>query len=71
MNMKDNRPARIRGISPYSFRSEEWADIVGVRISAPGGLVPRAVFECRYADGVIDYIAISDTANYEIENSRK
>ncbi len=73
-NCEDQRPvdcvvmcdAMIRGTSPYSFRSGEWAHIVGVKMSTPHGLATRAVYQCLYYDGVTDYIPVSDTVNYEI-----
>lgn len=61
-----SRPARIRGTHHYAFRSGEWADIIGVRICTPDSLSERPAYECRYQDGKIDYIAISDSPNYEI-----
>lgn len=61
-----SRPARIRGTHPYSFRSGEWAEIVGERMFTPHGMSERPVYECRFDDGVIDYIAISDAPHYEI-----
>lgn len=59
--------ARIKGTNPYSFRTGEWANIIGVKIFTPEGCVPRACFECVYDDGVVDYVAISDLKNYVIE----
>lgn len=58
--------AWIRGTNPYSFRPDEWALIIGVKVSTPEGLKPRAGFEVVYSDGFTDDIAISDTDNYEI-----
>jgi hypothetical protein len=56
----------IRGVHPYSFRSGEWASIVGVEVLAPVELKPRVVYCCEYSDGFVDYISVSDSANYEI-----
>lgn len=60
-------PARIRGIHHYSFRSGEWAEIIGVRVDTPEGLDARPAFLCRYEDGAFDHIPIIDSYNYEIE----
>lgn len=62
----NKKHARIKGTNPYSFRPGEWALIIGVKVSTPEGLKPRAGFEVIYSDGFIDDIAISDTDNYEI-----
>ena len=62
-----NNPAQIRGINIHSFRTDEWADLIGVRMVEPVGLAPRPAFECRYSDGYIDYIAISNVNEYEIK----
>lgn len=59
-------PARIRGTHHHSFKRNEWADILGVRMCTPFGYDIRAAFECRYKDGSVDYIPISDAPNYEI-----
>ena len=60
------RNARIRGTHPCSFRSGEWAEILGARVCKPLWMDERIAFECRYPDGVLDYIAVSDSDNYEI-----
>lgn len=60
--------ARIRGTSPYSYRSGEFANITGVVMCTPKGLQERACFVCEYDDGFIDYIPIDDRENYEISN---
>ena len=66
MNVQ-RRDAKIRGTHPHSFRSGEWADIIGVKVFAPQGLSLRVGYQCLYDDGFIDYIPISDASNYEIE----
>jgi len=48
-----------------SFRINEWAEIVGVKILTPEKLPPRMVFEVRFEDGFIDYTAISDSSSYK------
>lgn len=60
--------ARIRGTSPYSYRSGDFAKITGVVICTPKDLQERACFVCEYDDGFIDYIPIDDRENYEISN---
>ena len=61
-----SRTLRIKGTHPYSFRSGEWADIDGAVMSKPEGLEERPVFVCRFEDGTVDYIAVSDDINYEL-----
>lgn len=46
-----------RETHPYSFRSGEWASIVGM----------KQCFIVEYADGVRDYVAIIDVENYELK----
>jgi hypothetical protein len=59
--------AKIRGTNHHSFRSGEWARIIGVSFVAPEGMDFRPAFVAQYEDGKIDYIAFSDHANYEVE----
>ena len=58
---------RIRGVHPYSFRSGEWATVVGVAKCSdnrfPEG---RQCYKVRFDDGVIDYWLISEISkSYE------
>lgn len=62
-----NNPAQIRCIHRHGFRAGDWADLIGVRMVEPGGLPARPAFECRYSDGYIDYIAVSNVDEYEIK----
>lgn len=62
-------PAFIRGTHHYSFRSGEWAKIVGVVVVSNGG-TPRPAFAVEYIDGVQDFIVVSDDRNYEISARR-
>jgi hypothetical protein len=59
-------PARIRGTHHHSFRSGEWADIIGVRMAFLEIAPPRPCFLVQFEDGKTDLIAICDSANYEI-----
>jgi len=57
-------PTHIRGTHPYSFRTGEWARIVGIEIrNLRSG--PRHVFKAVYDDDAKDTVAICDSANYE------
>lgn len=58
--------AKIRGTSPYSYRAGEWALITGVKVCTPEGLGSRVAFECKYADGFVDYIPVRDESSYEL-----
>jgi hypothetical protein len=58
---------KIRGTSPYSYRTGEWAIITGVKTCTPDGLESRIVFVCKYDDGFIDYIPLHDKSNYEFD----
>jgi len=61
-----SRPLFIRGTSPYSFRSGEWAVIIDTQNRTPDGLPERPVYILKYSDGMEDSIPISDTENYEL-----
>ena len=61
-----SRAAKIKGTHHHSFRHGEWAHIIGVKICKIEGLEPRPCYQCLYDDGLVDYIAISDSPNYEI-----
>lgn len=56
-------PAFYVGVHPYSFRSGEHAEIIGVRMVRTKHSF-RACFMLLYADGMIDYSAIEDEKNY-------
>ena len=58
--------AKIRGTHPYSFRSGEWAEILTIQMTVLESGEARAVFKCVYNDGVVDYIAMLDSGNYEL-----
>ena len=59
-------PSQIRGTHVYSFRSGEWADIIGVDIiEMRSG--PRPCFRAIYDDGHIDTVAMCDFDNYEVK----
>lgn len=60
-------PAMIRGIHPYSFRSGEWATIVGLVMCGkdyPGG---RLNYMVMFDDGKVDYWPVCDESNHEIK----
>ena len=60
-------PAMIRGIHPYSFRSGEWATIVGLVVCGkdyPGG---RLNYMVMFDDGKVDYWPVCDESNHEIK----
>lgn len=61
-------PARIRGTNQHSFRSGEWARIIGVVFVTPDGLDARPAFVAQYGDGAVDYIAFNDHGNYEVDS---
>ncbi|GEM_PF-4464522 len=61
-----SRTLRIRGTHSYSFRSGEWAEIIGTQMRKPVNLPERPVYIVEYEDGFIDYIAISDIEHYEL-----
>ena len=57
----------IKGTHPYSYKTEEWALITGVKVMTTDNCCSRPVFECQYKDGFVNYIPISDIDNYEIK----
>ena len=57
---------KIKGTHMHSFRSGEWATIIGVNRCEIKGLPDRSAYKCLYDDGMVDYIAISDDLNYEL-----
>lgn len=63
-----SRPAMYRGGRPYSFRSGESAEIIGVRmVERAAGFVPahfRPCFVLLYSDGMIDFSPIESTGDY-------
>ena len=57
------KPAYYTGVHPYSFRSGEYAEIIGIRMfNHRYGW--RPYFMLLYHDGTIDYSPIEDTNNY-------
>ena len=52
------RQCFIRGMHPYHFRSEEWAEIVGVIMARC-----RPCYHVRFKDGKEDYWPMDDPAN--------
>lgn len=58
--------AKIKVTHHQSFRPNEWATIIGVKVNTPKGLGQRPCYQCLYDDGQVDYIAIEDSMNYEI-----
>ena len=59
--------ARIRGAHHYSYRSGEWALVVGVVFVTPNPrLEPRPAYLVQYVDGRTDHIALYDRENYEL-----
>jgi len=69
--MDDNKTkrqvAKIRGIHPYSFRTGEWATIIGALLCTPVGLEPRMCYKCLYPDGVIDYVPVDEPGEIEAQ----
>lgn len=54
-------PLTITGHHPYAFRCGEPAKIIGVVMVDPENhLSPRPCFHVRFADGVEDWIPLSD-----------
>lgn len=53
-----------RGISPYSFKSNEWGLVIGT------SFVERWCFVIQYDDGTIDYSPIIDAVNYELREDK-
>ena len=59
--------AKIRGTHQYSFRSGQWANVIGVCFIVPNpNLDSRLAYIAQYPDGEIDYIPVCDSSNYEI-----
>lgn len=63
--------AQLRGGHRYSFRRDEWADIIGIVMGTPdskiGALEPRLCYCVRFADGLVDYIPVyGDQMNLEL-----
>lgn len=58
------------GTHRYSFRPDQPAEIVGVKMVRPDrlGAEPRPCFELRWPDGFIDYSPIDDPGTYRIES---
>lgn len=55
------------GVSNWSFRPNQPAEIVGVKMCVPTGLiVKRPCFEVRYEDGTVDFCAIDDPSAYKL-----
>lgn len=57
----------IRGTHLHSFRTGQWARVLGAVWTTPGpGLVGRAAWVAGYPDGTVDYVALQDRENYEL-----
>ena len=63
------------GIHRYSYRAGEPAKIIGVGMCTPdpdsdpvfeGEEGPRLGYHVKYSDGIKDWVAVIDTANYKI-----
>lgn len=50
-----------RGTHQYSFRTGEWAIVIGMSFDR------RQCFIVEYPDGFRDYVAIIDVNNYELK----
>lgn len=50
-----------RGTHNYSFKSGEWARVIGTAFKN------RMCFVVEYQDGTIDYTPIIDNKNYELK----
>lgn len=50
-----------KGTHPYSFRTGEWARVIGTIFK------DRVCFVLEYYDGALDYAAVIDTKNYELK----
>ena len=66
INTTEYNCTKIRGTHAYSFRTGEWAKILTVKIVMLENGEARAVFQCIYDDGTVDYIAMLDSDNYEL-----
>lgn len=59
--------AKIRGTHHYSYRSGEWAMVMGVVFVQPDPrLETRPAYLVQYEDGKTDHIALYDRENYEL-----
>lgn len=59
--------AYIIGTHPYSFRSGEPAEIIGVKLVTPSSDIKcRLCYEIEFSDGFKDSIAVEDASNYTI-----
>lgn len=49
---------QARFTNSYSFRSGEWADVVGIVLVTPDTGGPRLCYHLRYEDGTCDYTPV-------------
>lgn len=54
------------GIHRYSFRAGEPAEIIGLKMATPDNMLPRLCYQIQFGDGAIDYVACSDSLNFDI-----
>ena len=55
------------GTHPYSFRSGQPAEVVGVNMVDPAGKGDwRPCFHVRFPDGVEDFCPVLETQHYEL-----
>ncbi len=55
------------GVHNWSFRPNQPAEIVGVKMVVPTGLtIRRPCFEVRYEDGIVDFCPINADHAYKL-----
>jgi len=70
LNAEENsgfKRVKIKGTNHNSFRVGEWALITNIVMGHTEGLEKRLCYECLFDDGVVDFTAVHDKANYEIK----
>ena len=57
---------KIRGVDQPSFRYRQWATIISIKL-----MEDMPSYKCIYADGMINYVPIIESRNYEIAEISK
>lgn len=65
MNKMKVSAAQVKPCSPYSFRADQWATVIGVVIVVPEGKEARLCYHLMYADGVCDYYPLSEPCDFK------
>lgn len=63
-------PAYLTNTHHHCFRPHVEARIIGVYFAKPANLDERLVYEIQYADGVIDYVPLTEYTRYVIDHSK-